>query len=346
MRTKTKIGCLLAALSLALMILSACGTSPTAAPANGTGGPASTSPAEKYPAKPIVVLHPHGVGGITDTATRALQPFWEEELGTQMIVDNHTGAGGQISWTMLRDADPDGYTIASFVQPHVTFTMLLQNAPYSWDDFYIFGLLHEDVNAVDVLKTSPWNSMEDMIEDMKARPNQYSLGAVGRSDSELSAYIMMDELGIEFNLVLFDGGGPARTALLGGHIDGYLSGEFSMYGIKDSIKVIGLFGDEAQSLFPEGLPVNDQVKEKYGVEFPTLSSVRGYGVTKAFAEQYPDRLKILEDTFIKAVNNPAHIEALKAIGGDTILTPKIGDEADKEFKAISDLYAQYQDKFK
>src|SRR6185436_6919297 len=90
----------------------------------------ATAASAGYPEKPIRLLVPFAPGGGTDLLARALQERLERALGVTVFVDNRTGAGGTIGFTLAARAAPDGYT---FMITSASFTFapgLYRNLPY------------------------------------------------------------------------------------------------------------------------------------------------------------------------------------------------------------------------
>src|SRR5688572_20038194 len=83
----------------------ACGLAVLAPYAQGAQ-PAGAS----YPTRPIRLLIPFAPGGATDIIARVLEPTWSKKLGQQLVVDNRTGAAGNIAVELVAQAQPDGYT--------------------------------------------------------------------------------------------------------------------------------------------------------------------------------------------------------------------------------------------
>ena len=73
--------------------------------------------ADAYPAKPILTIVPFGAGGGNDILLRVMGKYAQKHLGQTLTIDNKPGAGGQIGWTLLAKAKPDGYTIGAASLP-------------------------------------------------------------------------------------------------------------------------------------------------------------------------------------------------------------------------------------
>src|SRR6201999_1149333 len=75
--------------------------------------------ADDYPSRPVTMIVPYGPGGGVSINARALQPYYENALGTRVIVENREGAGGITGYTVGAFAKPDGYII-TMISPAIT----------------------------------------------------------------------------------------------------------------------------------------------------------------------------------------------------------------------------------
>ena len=97
---------------------------------------APTVSAQNFPDKPVVMSVAYSPGGGNDTVARLMARHIEPYLGERMIVENNPGAGGQVGFTRLAKAKPDGYTIGLLSSPSVFMIELLRDGvEYSLDDF-------------------------------------------------------------------------------------------------------------------------------------------------------------------------------------------------------------------
>lgn len=100
----------------------------------------ATAALAEYPERPIEMIVAYSAGGGTDTAARTLAPFIEKYLGdgASISVVNKPGAGGEIGFTELGQAEPDGYTIGFINTPNILTIPIARETRYSMGD-YIFN---------------------------------------------------------------------------------------------------------------------------------------------------------------------------------------------------------------
>jgi tripartite-type tricarboxylate transporter receptor subunit TctC len=186
-----------------------------------TAGPAAA--ADKFPTKPITLICPWSPGGGTDRTARFIADMLSKDLGVPVNVVNKTGGGGAIGFSAGANARPDGYTITN-----LTFEIgglkWMGYAPITPAEFKPLAQFNEDASAVIVGKDSSYNSVKDLLEDIKAKPAgsfQFSGCGIG-TVWDLARIGMMNDYGLDPNRVKFiptKGAAPAVTELMGGHVD-------------------------------------------------------------------------------------------------------------------------------
>ncbi len=172
----------------------------------------------EYPEKPITLVIPFGAGGSHDLNARIITSTIPTHLGQAMIVRLTPGAGGQKGTQEVASAAADGYTLlfahnyTDMLQQHV------ENLPYDpMADFVPIARVNYAPIAVVVRGDSDYASFTDLVESAKANPGEIDLAHSGNWGALfVPAAQVMKETGAQFNLVPFQGGGPAMQALLSG----------------------------------------------------------------------------------------------------------------------------------
>lgn len=189
------------------------------------GALAVASPAlAEYPEKPVKMIVAFGAGGSTDTMARIFANYMGEELGQRFVVENRTGAGGEVGWVTLANSKPDGYTIGLINSPVFEAYPITraETVGYGMDSFRPLLNVVTDPGMLAVSADSPYQTLEDFIAAAKANPNGITVSHEGvGGDDHLAALNFATQAGIELNFVSFNGNAEATAALLGGHIDAF-----------------------------------------------------------------------------------------------------------------------------
>lgn len=173
-----------------------------------------------YPERPVEMIIAYSAGGGTDIAARTLVPYLEDHLGTGITVINRPGAGGEVGFTALANAKPDGYTIGFINTPNVITIPIERDTRYELDDFTPIASVVDDPAGFNVHPDSQFKTLKDLIEYAKANPGDISYGTTGvGSDDHLAALALERQAGIKMTHVPFPGSSDVRQALMGQHID-------------------------------------------------------------------------------------------------------------------------------
>ena len=132
---------------------------------------------------------------------------------------NKPGAG-EIGWTDLATAEPDGYTIGMINPPAFVGLAVEGNAKYALDDFQTIGNIVLDPGILVVGKDSPYKSLAEIVDASKAAPGAIVVGTSGAAGSSehIGILILNHSAGTSFTPAFFGSTAPVRQALLGGHI--------------------------------------------------------------------------------------------------------------------------------
>lgn len=175
----------------------------------------------EYPEKQIKMLVAYSPGGSTDLTARILAPFIEKYLGNgaNIVVENRAGAGGEIGFTQLAQARPDGYTIGFVNTPNILTIPIERTTKFSIESFDLLGNVLDDPGGFSVNKDSQFKTLNDLVEYAKAHPNAVTYGTTGvGSDDHLAALEFSRLNNIKMTHVPFPGASAVRTALVGNHI--------------------------------------------------------------------------------------------------------------------------------
>ncbi len=173
-----------------------------------------------YPNKPIRIIVGLAPGGATDIIARALAQKLTEGLGQSVIIDNRSGAGGNIGAALAAKSAPDGYTALIVSSTYSINPSLYRQLPFD---------PNRDLQAVTLIASSPFllmvhpsvpaRNVKELIAVAKAKPKElnYGSGGVGNS-GHLAAELFSGMAGVELTHVPYKGAGPALIEAVAGHV--------------------------------------------------------------------------------------------------------------------------------
>jgi tripartite-type tricarboxylate transporter receptor subunit TctC len=177
--------------------------------------------AQTYPGKPITLVVPFSPGSTTDILGRILASNLSDTIGQRVIVDNRSGAGGNIGTEHVARAAPDGHTIVlGTVSTHAINASVYSKLPY--DPIKDFAPIIEFGAVPQVLvvnASSPIRSVQDLIDYARARPGQVTYGSAGNgTTNHLSGALLGAREKLQMVHVPYRGGAQAITDLLANEI--------------------------------------------------------------------------------------------------------------------------------
>jgi len=177
-----------------------------------------------WPSKPIRMIVPFTSGSASDVTGRILAIRLAEIYRQQIVADNRPGAGGLIGSELVRQAAPDGYTIAMVGQPHLSNVLLRADKPYDpLKDFAAIAPVAITPNIIVLGKGVDVRTIPELIALAKAKPGVLNYGSAGiGSSSHLAGAMFASKAGIDVVHVPFRQGGDSRTALVTGAIQYYI----------------------------------------------------------------------------------------------------------------------------
>lgn len=178
----------------------------------------------EFPERPITAIVPFPAGGSTDTMARAAAQLLTGFLGTDIAVTNVGGGAGTVGTAQVARAEADGYTIGVIPAAPLTNQPHMRDTPYSIDDFdYICGLFHSP-QAIALSPESEFSSLSEMVEFARGNPGALTYGSPGPGSlPHLAMEVFLADTDVQIEHVPFQGDAPGVQALMGGHIDMYMS---------------------------------------------------------------------------------------------------------------------------
>jgi tripartite-type tricarboxylate transporter receptor subunit TctC len=177
--------------------------------------------AEPYPNKPIRLIVPYAAGGGTDVMARAFAQRLASALSVQIVVENRTGAGGNIAASAVAKAAPDGYTLFfGAAGPLAVNPALYDKLPFDpVKDFAPIGLVGSMALFLTVPASMPVKSVKDLVALAKAKPGQLNYASAGiGGTTHLAMEVLKTETGANLTHVPYKGTAAGVADMLGGNI--------------------------------------------------------------------------------------------------------------------------------
>ena len=226
------------------------------------------------PSKEVEFVIPFGVGGGADLMARVIGKVIQDSklvpVPVQMV--NRPGGGGAAGIGYVsasRKADPhtliliNGSTqITPILTPNAkTLTEVRPLMNLMLDDFVLF-----------VPAGSPWKTAADFVKDAKAKPPKTVAFSTGGTTDVMAITIFSKATGVQYNMINFNSGGEALTALLGGHVQASIGNAIEFMGQLQAGKVraLGVFRDNRFAALPDVPTMKEQ-----GIVAPNFQMWRG-----------------------------------------------------------------------
>ena len=182
----------------------------------------SPAAAQGWPSRPITMVVPFGAGGSVDLPARRLAADLTQKLGQQVIVENRSGANGNIGSAHVAKSNPDGYTLMfSPPGPLTTNRFMYKNMPFDSDRAFASIILLAKSPLVLVTHPKvPVNNLQDVIAYAKANPGKLSIGTPGiGSQGHLTMELLQKNSGTKMNYVPYRGAAGSSTDVIAGQIE-------------------------------------------------------------------------------------------------------------------------------
>jgi tripartite-type tricarboxylate transporter receptor subunit TctC len=176
--------------------------------------------ATDYPAAPVKLIAPFAPGGSIDTVARVLSTQLSQELGQPVVVENRSGAAGNVGFEAVARSAPDGYTLAVAGTTLAVNVSLYKNLRYNaLTDLAPITQLVAQPNVLVVPRELPVKNVEELIAYAKANPGKLNYGSSGAGASQhLAGELFKRHAGIDIVHVPYRSGGPAMTDVVAGRL--------------------------------------------------------------------------------------------------------------------------------
>jgi tripartite-type tricarboxylate transporter receptor subunit TctC len=175
--------------------------------------------AQQYPERNITLVVPWAAGGSTDILARIVAEHLRQALGQPVVIENRTGASGNIGTATVARATPDGHTfLFNTMSVHTMNQALFASMPFDGvKDFSPIAMLAYVTNTMIVHPSVPANTVKEFIDYAKANPGKITYASAGPgSTNHLCGALLEKMAGIQMVHVPYRGGAPAVADTVGG----------------------------------------------------------------------------------------------------------------------------------
>lgn len=275
--------------------------------------------ADDYPPDRITFIVPSAPGGGMDRLARQIQPYAEERLGANLVVNNRPGGAFAVGTTAAYQAAGDCTTLLVTFEPQHALTWLTQDVPYDGDSFMPLVSMVQSNAVLYVKNDAPWETIQDLIEDAQERPGEIRMGASTATDpGYYSAEALMAATGVEFNLIPYHGGTEFRNAFRGDEVTVASDDTFAGIGLKDEARLLAAFTGSDEPLPAERNPWSGEdvpsINAELGADIPASFATTGsVYVKRECYEDHPERYEVLMDAFLEATEDPRYHDDLREV---------------------------------
>jgi tripartite-type tricarboxylate transporter receptor subunit TctC len=264
------------AITLAFSLIAGADVSAQAASTVGKG---SGRAGEPYPSRPVRIIVPFPPGGAVDIVNRIVGSRLTDVLGQQVVIENRSGAGGNLGADIAAKSTPDGYTLfACGVASHGVSPAIYKKLPFdAVKDFAPISMIGTTPNVLVVHPAVPVRTVAEFIAYAKSAAGKVPFASPGVGTSpHMTMELFKIATGISLVHVAYKGGAPALQDVMGGH-------------------VVGMFGNLPEQLAAikagrtRALAVSSLKRHPALPDVPTVaeSGVAGFEVTAWYASCVP-----------------------------------------------------------
>ena len=173
-----------------------------------------------YPTRPTKIVAGFAAGGGVDITARLIGQWLADHLGQPFVVENRTGAGGNIGTEAVVNAAPDGYTLLLATVPNAVNASLYEKLNFNFvrDIAPVAGVIRVPM-VVLVHPSVPAQTLAEFIAYAKANPGKVNMASAGSGSApHMAGELFKMMTGVDMVHVPYRGQGPALTDLLGGQV--------------------------------------------------------------------------------------------------------------------------------
>lgn len=267
--------------------------------------------AQDYPVRRITFIVAFAPGGVADTLARVVAHGLESKLHQSVVVENHSGAGGNVGAGLVSRAAPDGYTFLVTTTGLAINVTLNKSSPFKAADFKTVAMVASSPEALVVNPANPAKTLAEFVKAHKDKPFNFGSAGVGSGSHVEAAYFFNKIAGIKGVHVPYQGGAPAMNAALANQIDVLaitLGGGAANQIKAGKLRGLGVAGEKRAAVAPD-------VPTYAESGFPGFSAASWVAVF-APAKTDPAEIETVNKAIEEVMNDPAVQKRLTSIGFD------------------------------
>ena len=207
-----------------------------------------------FPSRPLRMISPFPAGCSVALVSRMIAAKPPEFIGQQVVVENRSGASGNIGTEVVARAAPDGYTLLVNTIPFVANAFLYSKLPYHpLNDFVPVMQISASPSMLAVHPSLPARSVKELLALARSRPGELNYGSAGPATNPHIAGELFNLLGkVNIQVVHFKGGGPAIIAAISGEVGIVFTNfaETSEFAKSGRLRALGVSGTRRMPTMP------------------------------------------------------------------------------------------------
>ena len=294
-----------------------------------------TAGALDYPTRPVRIVEGFGGGSTPDLVARLIGQWLAQRLHQPFVVENRTGAGGNVAAEAVAQAAPDGYTLLTCVTANAINATLYDKLDFNFlrDFAPVAGLIRLPMVLL-VNPSFPARTLAEFIAYAKANPGKINIASPGiGTPMHVAIELMKMQAGIDLVHVPYRGPAAAFVDLLAGRVDAFiitLSTAFAFLKT-DKLRALAVTGPTRSDVVPD-VPSMSEV-------LPGFDATAWDGII-APAGTPAAIVEVLSSNIIAGLADPQLKVPVKDLGGEIVPMPSaefgkfLAEETEKWAKVI------------
>ena len=278
------------------------GSAAAAGVAGLAASPLAPAFAETFPSRNINVIVPTREGGGADRNLRAFTGIWKKYLKTSFEPGFYPGASGRVGYEVyMGKRDADCYNLIFGNMGPELLNWVVQKPTFDINNYVYFGRVDTDPGCVFVGAKSAFQSIDDIVAEGKKRKLNVGTSRLAHPAS-IGILALGEQTGAQFNLIPLSGGKNTVAGAVTGEMDFSVLTSGTVAARGDAVRTLLVFNDK--NLLGERLDNAPTMNEHFGTSLPPMLSSRAFAIQTAAIEKYPDRFKVLQDSFKQVFADP------------------------------------------